>query len=417
MKNSMNRVVITGTGVISPLGNHIADFWKAICAGTCGIRKLKGLEEWDLIVSVAGQVQDFDPLAYGISPKDARRNDIYCNYAMAAAAQAVAESGIDTASNIAPERLGVYIGSGVGGLKTFVDQSKVLLEEGASRVSPLFIPTMIANIAGGNIAIKYNAQGPCVTHVAACASSTYTIGEAFQAIRLGKADAMIAGGTEAVVHPIAIGGFANSKALTLATDPQQACLPFDRRRAGFVMGEGAAVMVLEEYEHARRRGASIITEVVGYGSTCDAYHFTAPRPDGSAASRAIAEALREADYDASRDRLYINAHGTGTVLNDKCETLAIKLALGEAAAHQVNISSTKSMTGHLFGAAGALEILISALALRDGIVPPTIGLQEADPECDLDYTPLAARRSDINVAVSNSLGFGGHNACVSLRKM
>ena len=398
------RIVITGTGVVSPLGNHIEEFWKAICAGTCGIRKLKGLEEWDLSVSVAGQVQDFDPLAYGIS------NDIYCNYAMAAAAQAVAESGIDTASNIAPERLGVYIGSGVGGLKTFVDQSKVLLEEGASRVSPLFIPTMIANIAGGNIAIKYNAQGPCVTHVAACASSTYTIGEAFQAIKLGKADAFIAGGTEA-------GGFTNSKALTLATDPQQACLPFDRRRAGFVMGEGAAVMVLEEYEHARRRGAPILAEVMGYGSTCDAYHFTAPRPDGSAAARAIGEALREADYDASRDKLYINAHGTGTVLNDKCETLAIKLALGESAAHQVAISSTKSMTGHLFGAAGALEILISALALHDGIVPPTIGLQEADPECDLDYTPLAARRSDINVAVSNSLGFGGHNACVSLRKI
>jgi len=411
------RIVITGTGVVSPLGNHIDEFWKAVCAGTCGIGRLKGLEEWDLIVSVAGQVKDFDPLSYGISPKDARRNDIYCNYAMAAAAQAVAESGIDSSVNIAPERLGVYIGSGVGGLKTFVDQSKVLIEEGASRISPLFIPTMIANIAGGNIAIKYNSQGPCVTHVAACASSTYTIGEAFQAIRLGKADAIIAGGSEAVVHPIAIGGFANSKALSLATDPLQACLPFDRRRAGFVMGEGAAVMVLEEYEHARRRGAPILAEVVGYGSTCDAYHFTAPRPDGSAASRAIAEALREADYDAARDSLYINAHGTGTVLNDKCETLAIKLALGEETAHKVAISSTKSMTGHLFGAAGALEILISALALRDGIVPPTLGLEEPDPECDLDYTPLEARRRNINVAVSNSLGFGGHNACVSLRKI
>ena len=378
---------------------------------------MTGLEEWNLSVTVAGQVHDFDPLAYGISPKDARRNDIYCNYAMAAAAQAVAESGIDTGSNIAPERLGVYLGSGVGGLKTFVDQSKVLIEEGAARVSPLFIPTMIANIAGGNIAIRYNAQGPCLTHVAACASSTYSIGEAFQALRLGKADAIIAGGAEAVVHPIAVGGFANSKALSLSTDPLQACLPFDRRRAGFVMGEGAAVMVLEEYEHARRRGAPILAEIVGYGSTCDAYHFTAPRPDGTAASRAIAEALREAGYDASCDKLYINAHGTGTVLNDKCETLAIKLALGQTEAHRVAISSTKSMTGHLFGAAGALEVLVSALSLRDGIVPPTIGLREPDPECDLDYTPLAARRADINVAVSNSLGFGGHNACVSLRKI
>ena len=411
------RIVITGTGVISPLGNHIEEFWKAVCAGTCGIGRMTGLEEWNLSVTVAGQVHDFDPLAYGISPKDARRNDIYCNYAMAAAAQAVAESGIDTGSNIAPERLGVYLGSGVGGLKTFVDQSKVLIEEGAARVSPLFIPTMIANIAGGNIAIRYNAQGPCLTHVAACASSTYSIGEAFQALRLGKADAIIAGGAEAVVHPIAVGGFANSKALSLSTDPLQACLPFDRRRAGFVMGEGAAVMVLEEYEHARRRGAPILAEIVGYGSTCDAYHFTAPRPDGTAASRAIAEALREAGYDASRDNLYINAHGTGTVLNDKCETLAIKLALGQTEAHRVAISSTKSMTGHLFGAAGALEVLVSALSLRDGIVPPTIGLREPDPECDLDYTPLAARRADINVAVSNSLGFGGHNACVSLRKI
>jgi 3-oxoacyl-[acyl-carrier-protein] synthase II len=411
------RIVITGTGVISPLGNHIKDFWKAICDGTCGIRKLTGLDEWNLSVSVAGQVQDFDPLSYGISLKDSRRNDIYCNFAVAAAAQAMAESGLDTASNIAPERLGVYIGSGIGGLDTFVNECKVLFEEGAGRISPLFIPTMIANMAGGNIAIQYNAQGPCLTHVAACASSTYTIGEAFQAIKLGKADAFIAGGTEAVVNPIAIGGFANSKALTLATDPKQACLPFDRRRTGFVMGEGAAVMVLEEYEHARRRGASIIAEVVGYGSTCDAYHITAPRPDGTAAARAIAGALHEAEYDASRDKLYINAHGTGTVLNDKCETLAIKLALGEAEAHKVAISSSKSMTGHLFGAAGALEILISALALHDGIVPPTIGLQEADPECDLDYTPLNARRSAITVAVSNSLGFGGHNACVALRKI
>ncbi len=411
------RIVITGAGVISPLGNNINDFWSAICAGKCGIGRLTGWEEWDLPVSVAGQVRHFDPLAFGLSPKEARRDDRYCQFAMAAAAQAMAASGLDTASNIGSDRMGVYIGSGIGGLITFVAQSKVLLEEGAGRVSPLFIPTVIPNIAGGNIAIKYNAEGPCMTHVAACASSAYSLGEAFQAIRLGKADAIIAGGAEAVIHPIGIGGFANSKALSLSSDPLNASLPFDRRRAGFVMGEGAAVLVLEEYGHARRRGAQILAEVTGYGSTCDAYHFTAPRPDGIPASRAIAEALHEAGYDASRDSLYINAHGTGTVLNDKCETLAIKLALGEEQARRVAISSTKSMTGHLFGAAGALEVLVSALALRDGIVPPTIGLRDPDPECDLDYTPLEARRAVIDIAVSNSLGFGGHNACVALRKI
>ena len=411
------RIVITGAGVISPLGNNINDFWSAVCAGQCGIGRLTGMEEWDLSVSVAGQVRDFDPVALGVSPKEARRDDRYCQFARAAAAQAMASSGLDTSSNISPDRLGVYIGSGIGGLITFVAQSKVLIEEGAGRVSPLFIPTVIPNIAGGNIAIKYNAQGPCMTHVAACASSAYSIGEAFQAIRLGKADAILAGGAEAVVHPIAFGGFANSKALTLSTDPLNASLPFDRRRTGFVMGEGSAVLVLEEYEHACRRGAQILAEVTGYGSTCDAYHFTAPRPDGIPASRAIAEALRESAYDAEHDRLYINAHGTGTVLNDKCETLAIKQALGEEQAHRVAISSTKSMTGHLFGAAGALEVLVSALALHDGIVPPTIGLREPDPECDLDYTPLEARRIPVNIAVSNSLGFGGHNACVALRKI
>lgn len=411
------RIVITGAGVVSPVGNNIKSFWKALCEGRCGIGRMTGWDEWQLPVTVAGQVRDFDPLSYGLTLKEARRNDIYCVYALAAAAQAVADSGINSSSNIAPERLGVYIGSGIGGLNTFAEQSKLLFDEGAERVSPLFIPTMIPNIAGGNIAIKYNAQGPCVTHVAACASSTYTVGEAFLALKLGRADAIIAGGSEAVLHPLAVGGFANSKALTLESDPLQACLPFDARRAGFVMGEGAAVMVLEEYEHARRRGANILAEVTGYGSTCDAYHFTAPRPDGTAASRAMAQALGESGYDCSRDTLYINAHGTGTVLNDKSETLAIKLALGEEDARRVSISSTKSMTGHLFGAAGALEILVSALALRDGIVPPTLGLRQPDPECDLDYTPLEARKKDIGIALSNSLGFGGHNACVALRKI
>lgn len=369
----------------------------------------------DLPVKVAGTVRNFDPLSCGLTLKDTKRNDRFCLFALAAAAQAVESSGLQAGVNIARERYGVYVGSGIGGMQTLIDQCKVLFDEGADRISPLFITKMIANIAGGNIAIRYGAEGPALSVVSACATGTNSIGEAYRAIRFGFSDAIIAGGAEAVINPLAIGGFVSCKALSLSDDPLNASLPFNARRAGFVIGEGAAMLVLEEYSHAVTRGATILAEVTGYGNYCDAYHATAPRPDGSVAALAMKDALGQSGYREGED-LYINAHGTGTVLNDKSETLAIKLALGEKDARRASISSTKSMTGHLIGATGAVEILASALALRDGIIPPTIGLDEADPLCDLDYTPLHSKERSISIAISNSLGFGGHDACVALRR-
>ena len=403
-------------GVISPIGNDVKTFWENLKAGKCGISRLEGFEEYNLPIHVAGRVKDFDPLNYVLSVAEKRRNDLYSQYAMAASTEAMASSGLVSRENIEAERFGVYVGSGIGGINTFVTQTKILIDEGADRISPLFIPMMIPNIAGGNIAIKYKAQGPCLTHVSACATGTNSIGEAYLAIKYGRADAILTGGSEAAVTPLAIGGFANSRALTTEEDPSKACLPFDRRRGGFVMAEGAGLMMLEEYEHAKARGAEIIAEVCGYGCTCDAHHYTAPRPDGIPAAKAIREALDEAGY-REGENLYVNAHGTGTHLNDAAETNALKLALGEADARRASVSSTKSMTGHMFGATGAVELMASALALKEGIVPPTIGLEEADPECDLDYTPLQARKRDLDVAISNSLGFGGHNVCVALRKI
>lgn len=403
-------------GVISPVGNSIDDFWTGLTHGRCGLGLLNGFDEYDLPVHVAGQVKDFNPKLFGMSIADIRRSDLYSRYAMSAAIQAVAESGLVSGDNISPSRLGVYIGSAIGGIQTLEEQSEVLFKEGAKRISPLLVPMICPNMAGGNIAIKFNAQGPCISSVSACASSSNTIGEAYHAIMYGYADAIIAGGSEAAVHPIALGGFANCKALSLSVDPQQASLPFNKHRNGFVMAEGAGIIILEEYEHAKARCANIIAEVTGYGVTCDAYHCTAPRPDGTVAARAIKGALEDSNYSEGED-LYINAHGTGTYLNDKTETLAIKLALGEKMAKQVSISSTKSMTGHMLGAAGAVELIASVLALRDSIIPPTIGLTDLDPECDLDNTPLVARKRNISIALSNSLGFGGHNVCVALRKV
>ena len=410
------RVVITGTGVISPVGNGTEQFWSALKAGRCGISVLPELAEWGLPVHVAGVVRDFDPAAFGINPKDTRRNDRFCLFIQAAAAQAMQESGLEAGTNIAPERLGVYVGTGIGGMQTFLDQTKVLLEEGADRISPLLIPKMIGNIAAGNLAITYGAQGANLTTTAACASSTQSVGEAFRAVKFGFADAIIAGGTEAVINALAFGGFVSAHALTHAEDPLQASLPFSAKRGGFVMAEGAAVLVLEEYSHAVARGANILAEVTGYGNYCDAHHATAPRPDGLPASWAIRDALTQSGFRAGED-LYINAHGTGTLLNDKTETAAVKLALGETEARRASISSTKSMTGHMIGAAGAIELLASALALRDGIIPPTIGLTDPDPECDLNYTPLHAVERPITIAISNSLGFGGHDTSVALRKI
>ena len=415
MNSEMKRVVITGMGVISPVGNDVNTFWESLKTGKCGISRLEGFEEYNLPIHVAGRVKDFDPIQSGLSAAEKRRNDIYSQYALAAAAQAMAESRLVSNENIDENRFGIYFGSGIGGIQTFVTQTKILFDEGADRISPLFIPMMIPNIAGGNIAIKYKAKGPCLTHVSACATGTNSIGEAYLAIKYGRADAILAGGSEAAVTPLAIGGFANAKALTYEEDPAKACLPFDARRGGFVMSEGAGALMLEEREHAIARGANIIAEVCGYGCTCDAHHYTAPRPDGITAGRALREALDEAGYKPG-ENLYINAHGTGTHLNDSTETTAIKVALGEEDAHRASVSSTKSMHGHMFGATGAVELIASALALRDGIVPPTIGLEVPDPECDLDYTPGKARKRDLDIAISNSLGFGGHNVCVSLRR-
>ncbi|MBR6759573.1 MAG: beta-ketoacyl-ACP synthase II [Alistipes sp.] len=410
------RVVITGVGVISPVGNNITDFWQSLTEGKCGIDHIKGFEEYELPISVAGQVKDFNPEEQGLERNDVRRNDPYCQYALAAAIQAMNDSGLKSGENISAERLGVYIGSGIGGLQTFVSETEKLLNEGVHRISPLFVPMMISNIAAGNVAIKFGAQGVCLPVVTACATGTHAAGEAYRAIKHGYADAVITGGAEASVHPLAIGGFANSKALSRATDPLKASIPFNAKRNGFVIAEGAGVLIFESLENAQKRGAHIYAEVVGYGNSCDAHHVTAPSPDGVPASRAIKQSLDEAKFDAQSDVLYINAHGTSTPLNDKSETAAIKLAMGEEAARKAMISSTKSMTGHMLGATGAVELIAATLALKNGVVPPTIGLDEPDAECDLDYTPNVARKAELTIAISNSLGFGGHNACVALRK-
>lgn len=411
----MRRVVITGMGVISPVGNDCDTFWKNLTEGVCGIDIIRNFPTDDLPVKIAGEVKDFNPSNYGIEPANARKNDRYAQFALAAAYQAMNDSQL--AGTIAPERFGVYVGSGIGGMHTFVNETTKLVQKGAQWISPLFVPMMIGNIAAGNIAIAHNAQGPCLPTVTACATGTHSIGEAYRCILYNHADAILAGGAEAAVHPLAIGGFANSKALSRSEDPSKASLPFDARRSGFVMAEGAGIIVMEEYEHAKARGAKIYAEVCGYGNTCDAYHYTAPRPDGSCAARAIKMALDEAGFDAAKDVLHINAHGTGTPLNDKSETAAIKIAMGEEAAKKAHICSTKSMTGHMLGAAGGVEIIATALALKNHIVPPTIGLEEADAECDLNYTPNHAAKVDLDIAISSSLGFGGHNACVALRKI
>lgn len=411
------RVVVTGTGVISPVGNNVDSFWKNLIDGYCGIEVITDFPTDDLPVKIAGLVKDFNPADYEIEPAFARKQDKFTLYAVAAAWQAVKESGLSAAEggNIDPFRLGVYVGSGIGGFTTQVRETEKILTDGAKWVSPLFIPTMIANIAAGNIAIRNKACGPCLPVVTACATSTHAIGEAYRAIKHGYADAIIAGGSEACVLPLALAGFANAKALSRSEDPKYASLPFNKNRGGFVMSEGAAVLVLEEYEHAVNRGAVILAEVCGYGNTCDAYHVTAPRPDGKTQAAAIRMALDEAGYN-SDDKLYINAHGTGTALNDVSETQAFKIALGDDA-YKARISSTKSAMGHLLGAAGAAEALAAILALRNSIVPPTINLDESDPECDLDYTPDKAAECELTIAISDSLGFGGHNSCVAFRKI
>ena len=409
----MNRVVITGAGVISPVGNDARTFFDSLTKGVCGIGPITRFDTEGWKVKLAGEVKGFDPEAAGIDRAQAKRMDLFAQYAMAAAIQAVADSGIEGA--VAPERLGVYVGSGIGGMQTFVQETEKLLSRGPGRVSPFFVPMMIGNMAAGNIAIRFGAQGPCLPVVTACATGSHAIGEAFRAVKYGLADAIIAGGAEATVIPLAVAGFANMKALSESEDPDAASLPFDARRGGFVMGEGSGIVVLEAYEHAVARGAHIYAEVCGYGNTCDAYHITAPQPDGVGAANAIRLALAEADYRG--EKLCINAHGTGTAMHDKGETLAIKLALGDQAARAALVSSTKSMTGHMLGAAGGVEAIACAMALESGIVPPTIHLDAPDPECDLNYVPNQAVKADPEVAISSSLGFGGHNAVIALRRV
>lgn len=411
------RVVVTGTGIVSPIGNDVPTFWKNLLAGVCGIDHIKSIPTDELPVKVAGEVKDFNASDYGIEAPFVRKQDRFTVFAVAAAKQAMDEAGLTAAvegGNIDPMRLGVYVGSGIGGFTTQVRETEKILNDGPKWVSPLFIPTMIANIAAGNIAIRHDACGPCLPVVTACATSTHALGEAFRAIKHGYADAIIAGGTEAALLPLSIAGFANAKALSRVEDPMRASLPFNKNRSGFVMSEGAAVLVFEEYEHAVARGAHIIAEVCGYGNTCDAHHVTAPRPDGKTQAAAVRQALDEAGY-TSDDVLYINAHGTGTALNDPAETAAFKLALGEDA-YKAHVSSIKGSIGHMLGAAGAAEALSAVLALKNGIVPPTIGLDEVDPECDLDYTPNAPVEVPLTIAISDSLGFGGHNGCIAFRK-
>lgn len=409
------RVVITGCGVVSPVGSTVERFWENLINGKCGIDFIKKFDTTDLKVKIAGEVHDFEPLDY-IKKSEIRKTDLFTQYGIGAAVQAMEDSGVQ--AHVDPSRLGVFIGSGIGGIHTFIDECHKMDEKGPSRISPFFIPMMISNIAAGTIAIRYNAQGPCLPIVTACATGTHSIGEAFRSIKHGYADAIIAGGTEASISPLSVAGFTNLTALTTVNDPARASIPFDKNRSGFVMSEGAGALVLEERESALNRGAKIYGEIVGYGNTCDAYHITAPHPDAIGGSRAISLAMDEATRGGvsfEEAQIYVNAHGTSTPLNDKSETIAIKNALGEHISRTL-VSSTKSMTGHMLGAAGAIEAIASVLALKDGIIPPTIGYQEADPDCDLDYVPNQKRAVESDIALSISLGFGGHNACLAFVK-
>ena len=407
------RVVVTGLGAITPLGNSVEECWNNLVAGKNGIAPITQFDTTNFKSKLAGEVKGFDPLQY-MSKVESLRADRNAQFAFAAASQAVAESGI--VGNVDPDRFGVYFGSGIGGIKTFEIEHTKLLEKGPNRVSPFFVPMMIANMAAGMIAIKFDCRNSVMPAVTACASGSHAIGEAMRAIRHGYADAIITGGTEAPICESAIAGFVNICALTTAENPDEASLPFDKRRAGFVIGEGAVALVLEEYEHAKARGAKIYGEVCGYGTTCDAHHITAPHPEARGGAKAMADAMKEANYNAN-DIVYVNAHGTGTPMNDKIETQAIKIAMGENDAKRAYVSSTKSMTGHMLGAAGAIEALVCLKTLQEGIIPPTINLKEQDEVCDLNCVPNQAIKQEVSLALSNSLGFGGHNACLAFRRI
>lgn len=403
----MKRVVVTGLGCITPVGNDVRSFWQSLVEGRHGFREITKYDAGSMKVKVAAEVKDFDPGLY-IDKNEVKKTDLFAQYALAAAAQAVEDSGL--CEQVKPGRLGVYIGSGIGGIATFIVEHQKMITRGPARVSPYFVPMMISNMASALVATRCGATGPTLPVVSACATGSHAIGEAFRAIKYGYADAIIAGGTEAAINQLAIAGFTNCMALTTSNDPDCCSIPFDRRRSGFVMGEGAGVVVLEEYEHAKARGAKIYCELAGYGNTCDAYHITAPAPDASGSARAIELAFLDAGLEPD-EGLYINAHGTSTPLNDKIETMAIKKALGELA-YKVPVSSTKSATGHMLGAAGGVEAIAAVMAIKTGMVPPTAGYREPDPECDLDYVPNEARRCEVDKALSLSLGFGGHNAAI-----
>lgn len=406
------RVVITGMGVLSPIGNNVDEMWNSVKENKCGIDFITKFDNTDFKVSVAGELKEFNIEKY-MSKKEAHRMDKYAQYAMIAAEEAINDSNLNL-ENINKDRMGVIVSSGIGGIETLVSEHNKMLEKGPSRVSPFMIPMIISNMASGQIAIKYGAKGICTTVVTACASGTNSIGEAFEAIKLDRADIMIAGGAEAPITDIAVAGFSSLTALSKSDDPKRASIPFDKERNGFVMGEGAGVVILEELENALKRNAKIYGEVVGYGATCDAYHITKPSDDSREISRAMEMAINQANI-SKNEISYINAHGTSTYYNDKSETNAIKALFNEFA-YEIPVSSTKSMMGHLLGAAGAVEAIICAKALEDSFIPATIGLEVKDEECDLNYVPNNGIQKQIKYALSNSLGFGGHNATILLKK-
>ncbi len=409
----MRRVVVTGLGAITPIGNNVDAFWEGIKSGKCGIDKVTLFDASDMKTQIAGEVKDFDPSEY-IDKKEARRMDRYAQFALAAASEAVKDSGLDMEKEDA-WKVGVVTGSGIGGISTLEEQHKTLLEKGAGRVSPFFIPMMIANMGAAQIAIKFGAKGVNENIVTACASSTNAIGDALRHIQHGHNDVIIAGGAEAAVSPLAFSGFCSMKAMSKRNDdPKTASRPFDAERDGFVLSEGAGFVVLEELEHAKKRGAHIYCELAGYGATDDAYHITSPVPGGEGGAMAMKLAIEDASL-TPEDITYINAHGTSTLYNDKFETEAIKKVFGEAA-KTVAVSSTKSMTGHLLGAAGGVEAIICAKAISENYIPATINYQTPDPDCDLDIVPNVGRTAEVKAAISNSLGFGGHNATILLKK-
>ncbi|MGG4453607.1 beta-ketoacyl-ACP synthase II [Brevibacillus porteri] len=407
------RVVITGVGVVSPVGNDAQTFWNSLLEGKSGIDRVAAFDASDYPTQIAGEVKNFDPEQY-MDKKEIRRTDRFVQFGLAAAKMAVEDAKLEITPENA-ERVGVYIGSGIGGLTTWEEQHSVLLEKGPRRVSPFFIPMLIANMASGAVSIQYGAKGPTSSAITACATGTNAIGDALRLIQFDHADVMIAGGAEATVRPMAFAGFCSAKAMSTRNDePQKASRPFDQDRDGFVMGEGAGVLILEELEHAKKRGATIIAEVIGYGMSADAHHITSPSPGGEGAARCMASALKDAGVDPTEVQ-YINAHGTSTGQGDIAETQAIKSVFGEHA-YKLAVSSTKSMTGHLLGATGGVEAIATAYALRDQVLPPTMNLENPDQECDLDYVPNHARKATVNVAVSNTFGFGGHNATVVLKR-